>query len=1402
MGFGGICLKREMGIKLLGKHMELIRSFERIGKNDVGLAGGKGASLGEMTRAGIPVPPGFVVLSTAFDRFLEETKLKAEIDSILHQVNHSEMETVERASEEIHALILAQKMPADLGKEILIHFKKLGTEFVAVRSSATAEDSSAAAWAGQLETYLNTTSKNLVENVKKCWASLFTPRAIFYRFEKGLHDTHISVAVVVQKMVQSEISGIAFSVHPVTQDYNQLIIEAGLGLGEAIVSGQITPDSYILEKKPFSILEKNVSEQKRGIFRSEKGGNEWNEIVAQHGKQQKLSDSKINQLGKLVLRIETHYGFPVDVEWAFEKGTFYITQSRPITTLIEKGSLQKTFRKEDFLLSFWVQGVSVFVTDIHLKAYHELEVLYIIDHGTFKQYFTKKAYERALNRGLAFYSDKHLFENYKKDLSSHCDTFNDFFESKIKNKQTLSRKDVTTFFEYTKKLCGDYSKMNFEFTDKAFEHQDENPIIKKNLSGAATFKDTIRGVMNMVLFEPNGYLNQLFVILGKQFNLSPSIFDNLTQDEILGLFEGKKPNESNASKRQEAFVESYNLETFYEEKEANVIIQEFKEEVVHSDTIRGQTANIGKVVGTVKIIPVDYSNLSRVNIEIEKMQQGDILVAETTAPELMVACKKASAIVTDMGGLMSHAAIVSREFGIPCIVGTKNASKRLKDGDKVEVDADNGVIRILRSSSRLGNFEDYQRCFQWKGGGLPFLFSDIFMHHYQLLDCLIVHNQGTWTNFLPKTVVEKTLEEGKQLYSDAREFRRFETEFESYKRKSKAFFEQAIQKNDVTAKELAEGFDYFGKLFTYYSKTEFFYVDKAFEYSKKDHQTAANLKEFDSIKNEGRNFLNATFLGEKSYFSSLLRILSKKFSVDVDKLLLYRCSEILKLFENEKVSSPILAARKMSYVMKSTNNEITIFAGKEAQNVAEAFFQQGQQLQKNEFKGTIANKGNAKGTANIIEYGPSEFDRVSEIMGRMKKGDILVADTTSPEYMPACKKASAIITNQGGLMSHAAIVARELGIPCIVGLGDATQHIQTGDEIEVDADKGLVRILNKRALAKLVYRKLFTRDLEMVACEYWREGERVRLPKLCHNSVYFDPIFVYKKGRGVGVYYNYSDSQQDTENISKYYREHSYQFFEDMENYVRDCQRLMDLAKKERMEDFEQIRELIAHTWTGLAITNVVGKDTTIPKEMSKRAYEIRATHDHVTYDAGWALWRLIQKRVPGKLKQYTRFFTFDELKSMQWPTETELDARAKGFVYFQGKIFPDTTLEAFAKQHHFEIMEDEIPSTNELSGTVAYAGKVRGRARVIVEIIQGIAVKEGEIVVAPMTTPEFLPHMKKAAAFVTDEGGITCHAAIVARELKKPCIIGTKTATQKIVDGDEIEVDANTGIVRILKRA
>jgi len=316
---------------------EFIKNFTELNKNDTHIAGGKGASLGEMSQAGFAIPPGFVLTAQAFEQFLTETDLRQEIEAQMDKVNYDDVNSVDNASRTISDLIHDAKFPKDLQKEILDHFKKLDLDLVAVRSSATAEDSSTASWAGELESYMNTDRDHVIGNVKKCWASLFTPRAIVYRNEKGLRKTKVSVAVVIQSMIQSDISGITFTVHPVTKDKNQMIIEAGYGLGDAIVGGHITPDSYVLHKDDLKIIDKNVSSQERKLVKEDAGGHKWVEVELKERAKQKLTDEQIVELAKTCNEIEKHYGFSCDIEWAMtqkmQKWDFYITQSRPITTL-------------------------------------------------------------------------------------------------------------------------------------------------------------------------------------------------------------------------------------------------------------------------------------------------------------------------------------------------------------------------------------------------------------------------------------------------------------------------------------------------------------------------------------------------------------------------------------------------------------------------------------------------------------------------------------------------------------------------------------------------------------------------------------------------------------------------------------------------------------------------------------------------------------------------------------------------------------------------------------------------------------------------------------------------------------------------------------------------------------
>ncbi len=309
-----------------------VKNFKQLTNKDVAIAGGKGASLGEMTNAKIPVPSGFVVLASAFEKFIKETDINIEIDAMWDRLDVTNTEEIERNSELMQSLIISKDFPEDLGEEILKEFDELKTKYVAVRSSATAEDSKLDAWAGQLDSYLYIDKKGLLKSVQKCWASLFTPRAIFYRLERKLQKNKISVAVVIQKMANSDVSGVCFTVHPVTKDKDQMIIEACWGLGEALVQGIITPDSYVIEKSTLNIVDINISDQEKQIIKA-KIETEEKPVPKNLREKQKLSEKQIKELAGICINIEKHYGDPRDIEWALEGNKFYIVQSRPITTL-------------------------------------------------------------------------------------------------------------------------------------------------------------------------------------------------------------------------------------------------------------------------------------------------------------------------------------------------------------------------------------------------------------------------------------------------------------------------------------------------------------------------------------------------------------------------------------------------------------------------------------------------------------------------------------------------------------------------------------------------------------------------------------------------------------------------------------------------------------------------------------------------------------------------------------------------------------------------------------------------------------------------------------------------------------------------------------------------------------
>ncbi|NYZ78338.1 phosphoenolpyruvate synthase, partial [Candidatus Micrarchaeota archaeon] len=471
--------------------MKAVYWLNELNKDSLKIAGGKGANLAELFNLNLPVPPAFVVCADAYFEFIRKNKIDELIIRKTDRLDMQDSNALQRASDEIKAAIIAGQISEDVRSQIIRAYNKLcgvdlipsiGEEvFVAVRSSATAEDLPKFSFAGQQATLLNIAGgEKVVKAVRKCWASLFEGRAIYYRKQQGFSQVETGIAVIVEKMVDSDKAGVTFTVDPMSGDENKIVIEVGLGLGESVVSGSITPDRYTIDKASLQILDKKIARQKDMIVRKTGGETQHVEVPEELQEAQKLSDNEIRSLSKFARRIEEHYSWPQDIEWAIEGKTVYIVQTRAVTTLKRKRGEPIAPSPQPFELAAALPSPEAFAT------------------------------------------------------------------------------------------------------------------------AATPASSAVASLEN-----------------------------------------------------------------------ARVLLQGFG-------------ASPGVASGTVKIV----LNLR----ELNKVRDGDVLVTEMTSPDFVPAMKRAKAIVTDSGGMTCHAAIVSRELGVPCIVGTQQATSVLQDGQAITVDAKRGVV--------------------------------------------------------------------------------------------------------------------------------------------------------------------------------------------------------------------------------------------------------------------------------------------------------------------------------------------------------------------------------------------------------------------------------------------------------------------------------------------------------------------------------------------------------------------------------------------------------------------------------------------------------------------------------------------------------------------------------------
>ncbi|MEM3648897.1 MAG: phosphoenolpyruvate synthase [Thermoproteota archaeon] len=335
------------------KSKKYVLWFNEIGIEDVPLVGGKSASLGEMLRkTGVPVPNGFATTAEAYRYFIKYNNLEKRIADVLSELKDpNDTKMLQSVGARIRKMIVEAKMPPEIEEEIKKYYSQLEKEvkqknpFVAVRSSATAEDLPDASFAGQQETYLNvTTPEEVVEKVKECYASLFTDRAIFYRVQKGFDHMKVALSAAVQLMVFSKASGVMFTLDVSNGDRSVVMIEAGYGLGEYVVQGKITPDDYYVRKSDLQIVRKNISNAKdKMLVRKPGGGTEEKEVPVELRDKQILTDEQIKELAAYAIEIENHYGKPMDIEWALDErdNKLYILQARPETVWAMKKPEEK-----------------------------------------------------------------------------------------------------------------------------------------------------------------------------------------------------------------------------------------------------------------------------------------------------------------------------------------------------------------------------------------------------------------------------------------------------------------------------------------------------------------------------------------------------------------------------------------------------------------------------------------------------------------------------------------------------------------------------------------------------------------------------------------------------------------------------------------------------------------------------------------------------------------------------------------------------------------------------------------------------------------------------------------------------------------------------------------------------
>lgn len=805
--------------------MKYFLTFDEDNCRRIDLCGGKGASLAMLYANGFNVPYGFVISAEFYKFIFQENEIAHRIAEILTSVNVDSPESLNNCSEKIGKII--DSLSIDKFIERNFGNQLSSNKRYAVRSSAVAEDGKDHAWAGQLSSFLNVKADKITGFIKKCWASAFSSRAIYYRKKINVL-TNMPVAVVVQEMIDSDFAGVAFSVNPASNS-DEIVVESVAGLGEAIVSGSVTPSTFFLFKDTLFVREQILSKQRK-LIRCTPNGVDWLDNI----EIPQIDSAQVVRIAEAIISIEKFYGFPVDVEWAVKEGKLFILQARPITTLgstkksdslsqsiINRGDwefyvsrkfnwfIENTqiyggsekfqnevlgfnvalnnylilngdeycsvdennknygifaklfkddikffdkFAKIEFGLIEEIKNYISFLNDCKFNDYSHANLIKILNEfndlycrsfvPTFARpdSFLEREFRIELKKlNLSINEEEKVFSNIAtcpdNDLLSYSAEPVDLLKIAIKQKNgedtgELLKEHILKYSWLKSPVSSepdefsevDYiDRLNFIVNDslppkskiesilnerKKNEINFEDVLIKYNFSARAfELAKAIRSFIFLRTYTTE-YSDKLFYTAKKSLfkfiadkcNLSISDIVMLTANDIEELIESDfscvEDKVRIISERRIGFyivwlngkvTTGYGLEAKKLQKRIAGI---FKGEKKFSNVLAGQSAYRGIVRGRVKILNT-YNDIAKVN-------KGDIIVASMTTPDFVAAMEKAGGFITDEGGITCHAAIISREFHVPCIVGTGNATELLKDDDLVELNANSGKIFILK----------------------------------------------------------------------------------------------------------------------------------------------------------------------------------------------------------------------------------------------------------------------------------------------------------------------------------------------------------------------------------------------------------------------------------------------------------------------------------------------------------------------------------------------------------------------------------------------------------------------------------------------------------------------------------------------------------------------------------